>query len=478
MGKKKRKVSNINEDIIEINSKKCINCTTCAVRCSKNMEKAILKCGQGTKRGIRTKEENFESSGCINCGDCTVNCPTGAIHEKLQYKKVKDAMESDKYAIVIFDPLVKNVIGEEFGVNLGKDLSKELYTSARLLGFQRVYDSNIGIEINLIETAKEFYLKFEREGKSPIFTSICPSFYKWIKLYKPNILPYISSSKIPEENLAKFLREYIHEEIGIPKKNVHITLVTNCFACIGSNKGDIDATMTIREYASVIKSLGMDIVALPQEECDTIINDTEINRKYFNSEEEIKYLINILEKYIGEKIDIESREVLDGLIMYKVNIKNNVVSIAILEGVANIREFIEEKKWKEYDILNIKVCKDGCLNGGGMPKVKTKSTVNEEKCIGCGSCMDVCQVKAISWSTGAVVKIDKEKCIGCGACSYICRSNAIKINYYYKSFKRFIDNSLSGLRNDNIRKENNKNIILLEDIKFLSLYEKFFANNK
>ncbi|MDR0341053.1 MAG: 4Fe-4S binding protein [Mycoplasmataceae bacterium] len=53
-----------------------------------------------------------------------------------------------------------------------------------------------------------------------------------------------------------------------------------------------------------------------------------------------------------------------------------------------------------------------------------KANINVKKCVGCGSCCNVCPVDAITMEKGKAT-IDKNKCIGCGACTSVCPFGAI-----------------------------------------------------
>ena len=58
--------------------------------------------------------------------------------------------------------------------------------------------------------------------------------------------------------------------------------------------------------------------------------------------------------------------------------------------------------------------------------VRTKPA--EEKCVGCGRCVKVCTVDAItSMGKKKPITIDEGKCIACGACAYICKFLAISV---------------------------------------------------
>lgn len=55
--------------------------------------------------------------------------------------------------------------------------------------------------------------------------------------------------------------------------------------------------------------------------------------------------------------------------------------------------------------------------------------IDKNKCIGCGACVGICPVEAISMDDEGKSQIDTEKCIKCGACEATCPVEAIKINY-------------------------------------------------
>jgi len=52
--------------------------------------------------------------------------------------------------------------------------------------------------------------------------------------------------------------------------------------------------------------------------------------------------------------------------------------------------------------------------------------VDEDKCVGCGLCVDVCPVEAITLEAEKA-KVDEDKCTECGQCVEECPNEAIKI---------------------------------------------------
>lgn len=52
--------------------------------------------------------------------------------------------------------------------------------------------------------------------------------------------------------------------------------------------------------------------------------------------------------------------------------------------------------------------------------------VNTDKCTGCGNCVEICPVEAITLEEDIAV-VDEDQCIECGACEDECPEDAIKV---------------------------------------------------
>jgi len=85
---------------------------------------------------------------------------------------------------------------------------------------------------------------------------------------------------------------------------------------------------------------------------------------------------------------------------------------------------------------NCNCCGCCCWNLGSIKRRKIPrdsiiatyfiSEVDEEACNGCGNCVDICPVKALTIEDDLAV-IDKEWCVGCGLCRTRCPLEAIKL---------------------------------------------------
>jgi Pyruvate/2-oxoacid:ferredoxin oxidoreductase delta subunit/DNA-binding HxlR family transcriptional regulator len=72
----------------------------------------------------------------------------------------------------------------------------------------------------------------------------------------------------------------------------------------------------------------------------------------------------------------------------------------------------------------------GYYNGTSPTHTYTSyiARVDEESCIGCGTCSDICPIEA-PHLINDLITIDATKCLGCGVCAQQCPEKAIKLEY-------------------------------------------------
>lgn len=54
-------------------------------------------------------------------------------------------------------------------------------------------------------------------------------------------------------------------------------------------------------------------------------------------------------------------------------------------------------------------------------------TIDEEKCDGCGECVNICPVSILSLVDGHAAAGDSVECSGCESCVSVCKCNAITV---------------------------------------------------
>ena len=89
-------------------------------------------------------------------------------------------------------------------------------------------------------------------------------------------------------------------------------------------------------------------------------------------------------------------------------------------------------KLEELAVCSCCKCCCGNLQGfySGNSPIHTYTSyianINEDICVGCGTCSEKCPIEAPYMEENIMV-IDKDRCFGCGVCAQLCPENAIKL---------------------------------------------------
>ena len=174
-------VDALSPSIVRDNSK-CINCRRCIAAC--NGVQGIGAIG-ASKRGFKTVigcvyGKSLADSPCVNCGQCIVSCPTGALHEKDSTQDVWAALsDPDKYVVVQPAPALRASLGEEFGIPMGTAVTGKLAAALRRLGFDKVFDTDFGADLTIMEEGTELLNRMNNNGVLPMITSCSPGWVKY-----------------------------------------------------------------------------------------------------------------------------------------------------------------------------------------------------------------------------------------------------------------------------------------------------------
>ena len=383
-------VDDLSPSIVRDNNK-CILCRRCVAACYNTQGVGVIgPVGRGFKTQIKSPwGQSLNDVACINCGQCIAACPTGALHEKDSTKKVWDLLaDSTKHVVVQPAPAVRVALGEEFGMPMGSIVTGKLAAALRRLGFEKVFDTDWGADLTIMEEGTELLGRLKNGGTLPMITSCSPGWIKFCETYYPDFIPNLSSCKSPHEMEGAMIKTYWAEKAGVDPKDVKVVSVMPCtakkFEAQRPELGhdglqDVDEVITTRELAKMIKEAGIDFANLPDEDFDPICGESTGAAVIFGATGGVMEaaLRTVYEKVTGEtlaKVEFEAVRVVEGVKEATVKVGDLDVKVAIAHGTANAAKLLDSIRSgeKTYHFIEVMACPGGCVTGGGQPIVSAQ----------------------------------------------------------------------------------------------------------
>ena len=367
-------IDDSNHAIVRDDSK-CILCGKCISVCAKRQGcSAITKINRGFATKIGTAfDRPLQESPCVGCGQCVLVCPTGALTQKTEIHEVLDLLdEKDVIKVAQVAPAVRVAIGEEFGEKIGSFAEGKMVSALKAIGFDYVFDVNMGADFTVVEEANELIEKLTSGKGLPLFTSCCPAWFNYCEKFYPDYVKNLSTSKSPNEMLGSLVK-YFFESQG---KKVKIVSIMPCTAKKREilARGTIDKSLTTRELAQLIRLKSINFERLDDSKFDDPFGEYTGAGLIFGvtggvTEAALRYATY---KLTGKKQGIiESVRYSDGVKEVTVNLGDKKLNLAIVHGLANAPKVMDalQSGDKKYDFVEVMACPGGCVNGGGQPFV-------------------------------------------------------------------------------------------------------------
>ena len=376
---------------------KCVLCGRCVARCKNAHGLGILSF---EKRGFNTivapaENRSFANSPCILCGQCVSVCPTGALMEISEIDKVDEAMKAGKYVVVQTAPAVRAALGEEFDMPIGTLVTGKMVAALKRLGFKKVFDTNFAADLTIMEEASELLDRIQNGGKLPMITSCSPGWVNYAEYNYGDLLPHLSSCKSPHQMFGAILKSYYCEKNGIEPKDMFVVSIMPCTAKKSEKERpelsvnglkDVDAVLTTRELAKLIKRSGINFVKLPDVEFDNdIVGDYTGAGVIFGTTGGVMEaaLRTAAYKLTGEelgKADLKEVRGFEGIKTASYTLGGKEIKVAVAHGMKNAKVLLDEIRAgkSEYHFIEIMGCPGGCIAGGGQPFVKPCFLPNED----------------------------------------------------------------------------------------------------
>lgn len=366
---------------------KCILCRRCEAACDQLQTVHVLSAlnrGFGTIVSPAFGDPMMESN-CTFCGQCVSVCPTGALTEVNNTEKVWNVLnDKSKYVIVQTAPAVRAALAEEFGLELGKATTGKMVAALRAMGFDKVFDTDFGADLTIMEEAAEFIDRIQNGGRLPMLTSCCPGWVKFFEYEFPDLLDVPSTCKSPQQMFGAIAKTYYADKMKIDRKDLVVVSLMPCLAKkYEANrpemKDDVDIVISTREFIKMIKEAGINFDHLEDEAFDSVLGESTGAAVIFGVTGGVMEaaLRTAYEWITGEtlkQVEFQSIRGLDDIKEATIKIKDMEVKAAVASGLGNARKILEKIRAGEadYQIIEIMACPGGCINGGGQPLTFTR----------------------------------------------------------------------------------------------------------
>ena len=390
-------VDEVSPSIVRDTSK-CILCGRCIARCGNAHGLSVLGF---ENRGFNTivgpaENRSFTNSPCILCGQCVSVCPTGALMEKSEIGRIDEAKRQGKFIVVQTAPAVRAALGEEFGMKIGTPVTGKMVAALKRLGFDKVYDTNFGADLTIMEEANELIGRIKNGGVLPMITSCSPGWVNYAEYYYGDQLDHLSSCKSPHEMFGAIVKSYYAEKNGLDPKNIFVVSVMPCTAKkfekerdqLKNKDGlpDVDCVLTTRELGDLIRRSGINFAKLPDEEFDQdLLGEYTGAGVIFGvtggvMEAALRTAYHALTGKEHELIKFEQVRGFDGIKEASIDIGGQTVNVAVAHGMKNAKVLMDEIRAgkSKYTFIEIMGCPGGCVAGGGQPYVKPCFLPNED----------------------------------------------------------------------------------------------------
>ncbi|NLY54795.1 MAG: 2Fe-2S iron-sulfur cluster binding domain-containing protein [Firmicutes bacterium] len=365
---------------------KCVLCGRCVRVCAETQAvSAIGVANRGSSSIVTTPFNKGLADGpCVGCGQCINVCPVAALREKDDTERVWGALHDPQAHVVVqVAPAVRAALGEEFGMRPGSLVTGKTVTALRQLGFDQIFDTQFAADLTIIEEGHEFIHRLKNNVNLPLITSCSPGWVGYCERFYPEMLPHVSTCKSPQQMFGVLAKTYYAERANINPANIFSVSVMPCTAkkseaareeMQSSGYRDVDAVITTRELASMIREAGIDFANLPDSEFELPMGMSTGAGTIFGvtggvMEAALRTVAEILDGEELPSLEFQQVRGFAGVREATIRIAGQPVRIAIANGLAHAKRLLDSIKAgeAEYHFIEIMGCPGGCIGGGGQP---------------------------------------------------------------------------------------------------------------
>jgi len=425
VGKRSKNAMDDSSPAIIRDTTKCILCRRCVSMCNEVQGVGALN---AQNRGFATEigpggRERLGTAVCTYCGQCTTVCPVDALHEKDSITAVWQALSDPaRKTIVQTAPAVRAALGEEFGLAPGTLVTGKMASALRQLGFQVVFDTNFTADLTILEEGYELLARLAALAKKqgqiddrqlaalnlphhlpdpvlPMITSCSPGWIKYAEHFHGDLLAHLSTCQSPHMMLGALAKTWYAQSNGLDPTELSVVSVMPCTAkkfeitrpeLKTRGLATVDAVLTTRELARMIREAGIDFANLPDSPFDSPMGESTGAAAIFGTTGGVMEaaLRTVYEVVTSRPLPFENLHIqpivgLDRIKTASIRFENVLpawsflegieVPIAVTSGLSGARQLMDEIEagTSPYVFIEVMGCPGGCLSGGGQPRPST-----------------------------------------------------------------------------------------------------------
>ena len=367
---------------LQRNTRRCRSCGDCVNYCL-NMT------------GVYGRPGPAGEETCIYCGQCTLFCRNSALSEKYHYPQVQTALrQKDKIVIASTSPAIRVALGEMFRMTTGTNVEGKIVRGLRNMGVHDVLDTTFAADLTVMEEASELVKRLtENNAPLPMFTSCCPAWVRFAKLFYPQLLPNLSTAKSPVMMQGAMVKTYFAKQRNIDPAKIYHVALTPCTAkkaeilLGGMNASgvyhkndamrDVDVALTCRELGYLFGAARINLPQLSDAAYDPVMGTGSGAGMIFGNTGGVTeaalrtayWRIN-QERPPREFFELKPVRGLGGVRQATVDMKTRKLNIAVVHGIGVSRTLLEavQNGSANFDWIEVMACPGGCIGGGGQPK--------------------------------------------------------------------------------------------------------------
>lgn len=364
---------------------KCILCRRCVSVCKNVQTVGVIDL---VNRGFNTRvappfDMSLSDTPCVNCGQCINVCPVNALHEKSDIDRVWEAIyDPGKHVIAQTAPAVRAALGEAFEMPVGTLVTGKMVTALKMLGFDKVFDTDTGADLTIMEEGTELIDRIRSGGKLPLITSCSPGWIKFCEHNYPDMLDNLSTCKSPHQMFGAILKTYYAKKNNIDPADIVVVSVMPCTAkkyeaarpeLKTEGMPDVDIVLTTRELSKMIYDIGIEFPELGDSDFDSPFGNASGAGVIFGStggvmEAALRTVSDLLTDRSADNIEYEEVRGLEDIKVAAIQIGDLKLRAAVAHGLGNARKLMEAiRAGEQFYFVEIMACPGGCVNGGGQP---------------------------------------------------------------------------------------------------------------